>query len=96
MKKYCLVFYFMDGIDPVTKQYLIFSTIISMIISFFFNFFLVNFLENSFILYGFPLGLKGTTGLINLFYRLINTLVVGLLLIVPMYLFLNWIKSKLP
>lgn len=85
-----------NGIDPVVKQYAIFAFIVSVIISFVINFFIVNLLENSFILYGFPISLKGIEGFTNFLYRLINTLITSLILVIPVYLFLNWIKSRVP
>lgn len=84
------------GIDPVTRQYIIFSAIVSFILSFFINFFIVNLLQNSFILYGFPLSLQGIEGFTNFIYRVINTIVVGVILIIPVYLLLNWLKTRVP
>jgi hypothetical protein len=81
--------------NPDVKQYAIFSLIVSMIISFFINFYIVNLLENSFILYGFPISLKGVEGFANTLYRFINTIVVGIFLSVPMYFFLDWLKRRM-
>lgn len=84
----------MDNIDPATKQYLIFSLIVSMILSAIINFALIEVLSHSF-LYGFPVSLTDTTGLGNFLARVINTAVQGLILLPLVYYgFRYWITRR--
>lgn len=84
----------MDNIDPATRQYIIFSLIISMIISAVLNFALVEVLSGSF-LYGFPVNLSTTSGIGNFLGRIINTAVQGLILLPLVYYgFRYWIRRR--
>lgn len=73
-----------DNIDPATKQYLIFSLVISLIISALINFAFIEMLAGSFA-YGFPVNLNTSTGLSNFVGRIINTIVQGLILLPMIY-----------
>ena len=82
-----------DDINPAVKQYLIFSAVIAVIVSLIVNFSLIESLKGT-PFYGFPVSLAGTEGFINLVYRLINTLIEGLLLIIPVYLIIQWLMTR--
>lgn len=82
-----------DNIDPVTKQYGIFSIIISLILSFIINFLLIETLKGTFA-YGFPINLTGAEGFTLFFYRIVNTLVEALFLIVPIFVAIKWFLNR--
>jgi hypothetical protein len=79
--------------DPAKQQYLILSAIISFIISFILNFPLNDFIQaaNAF---GFPFSTANSSGIASLFIQLINTVVMGGFLIVPMYMFFDYVNNR--
>ncbi len=79
--------------DQITRQYLIFAATIGGIISFIFNFFIIELVRNT-PLYGFPIGLGETVGIINLLFKLTNTIVIGAALTVPVYYVLIWLERR--
>jgi len=83
----------MDGIDPAVKQYLIFSFVIGIIVGVLVNFLLIEGVKGSFA-YGFPIVLNGVEGIANFLYRVINTVVLGGLLTIPIYLGLKWLQTR--
>jgi hypothetical protein len=83
----------MDNINPAVKQYLIFSAVIALIVSLIVNFMLIESLKGT-PFYGFPVNLTGSEGLGNFFYRIINTIVESLLLIIPVYLIIQWLLTR--
>ncbi len=83
----------MDEINPAVKQYLIFSAVIAVIVSIIVNFMLIESLKGT-PFYGFPINLTGTEGITMFFYRIINTLIEGLLLIIPVYLIIQWLMTR--
>ena len=83
-----------DNIDPATKQYIIFSAVVSLLISIFINFIFVNLMTGTFA-YGFPINLGASEGIVNILLRTINTVIIGLFLTVPIYyLIIWWIKRE--
>lgn len=82
----------MDGIDPAVKQYLIFSFVIGIIVGVLVNFILIEGVKGSFA-YGFPIVLNGVEGFANFLDRVINSLVLGALLTIPIYLGLKYIQT---
>jgi hypothetical protein len=83
----------MDGINPATKQYWIFSGVISLIVSAIYNFGVINILEKTFI-YGFPISLAGTEGFQNFIARLLNTIIMGLILTPLTFFFFKWLETR--
>ncbi len=83
----------MNGVDPAKKQYFMFATVISIIISVILNFMFVGSLEGSF-LYGFPFSLEGAGDATAFIYKILNSLIMAIFLIVPVYYFINWIQNK--
>lgn len=79
--------------DEAKKQYFIFSIIITLILSFIINFFLSGSLNGP-IVSGFPFSVVGIEGFTSIFYRLINTIVMTLLLVVPVYYGLMWLITR--
>lgn len=82
-----------DSTDPAKQQYFIFSVIIAIFLALFINFFFVNYLEGT-LFYGFPISLEETSGITAFFYRVINSIVYGLVLSVPVYYGIMWLASK--
>jgi len=83
----------MDNIDPVTKQYAIFSLIIGSILSFILNFLVVDIFKGT-ILDGFPLNLGGATGVIAFFYKIIDTLFLAAIFAVPVYMLIMYLLKR--
>lgn len=83
----------MDNIDPAVKQYIIFSLVISLIIGVLVNFVLIEGVKGSFA-YGFPIVLNGVEGVLNFVYRIVNTVILGLLLTVPVYFGIKWLQTR--
>ena len=83
----------MDNIDPVTKQYAIFSLIIGLIISFILNFMIVDIFKGT-LLYGFPLNLGGVSGIVSILYKLIDTLFIGAVFAVPVYMLIMYLLKR--
>lgn len=79
--------------DPAVKQYIIFSFVISIILGFLVSFVLVEGVRGGFA-YGFPINLNGAEGFTGIIYRLINTIVLGFLFTIPVYLGLKWLQTR--
>ncbi len=79
--------------DPAKKQYLIFSAILALIISFILNFFFFGLLQGP-IISGFPFNVTEATGVTAFFSRLVNTIVLGGFLTIPIYYFLQWLQNR--
>ncbi len=79
--------------NPATKQYLIFSLIISFILSIILNFFFFSLTEGS-IFTGFPLSLEGKEGFANFLIKSINTGIFTIVLIVPVFLGIQWFLKR--
>jgi hypothetical protein len=80
-------------INPAVKQYLIFSAVIATIVSAIVNFALIESLKGT-PFYGFPINLTGAAGIAEFFSRIINTLIEGALLIIPVYLIIQWLMRR--
>jgi hypothetical protein len=80
--------------DPTKQQYIIFAAIVSLIVAIFLNFTVIGAIPGLFV-QGFPLNAFGATGVGLFFIRIVNSLVMGALLVVPMYYFLQWILKKM-
>lgn len=83
----------MENIDPATKQYIIFSLIVSIILAAIINFVLVEMVANTFA-YGFPINLKGAEGFSGFISRVINTVVQGLILSPMVYYGLKYLQNR--
>ncbi|MEO6728639.1 MAG: hypothetical protein ABIM99_01830 [Candidatus Dojkabacteria bacterium] len=79
--------------DPAVKQYLIFSLVIGVIAGVLINFILIEGVKGSFA-YGFPIVLNGVEGIANFLYRIINSLILGALLTIPIYLGLKYLQTR--
>jgi asparagine N-glycosylation enzyme membrane subunit Stt3 len=79
--------------DSAKKQYWIFAAILALIASIFLNFTIIGSAAGPFV-EGFPISVYQAEGGGVFFSRLINSVVMGLLLVVPMYYLLNWIFKK--
>ena len=64
-----------------------------MLVSFVLNFFFAGLLNVAFVS-GFPINVVEATGFADLVARVVNTVVIGALLAVPMYYFLFWLQDK--
>lgn len=83
----------MDGIDPATKQYIIFSLVISLIIGVIINFVLIEAVRGTFA-YGFPINLNGVEGIVNFIDRIINTVVIGGFITFPVYFGIKYLQTR--
>lgn len=83
----------MESVDPAKKQYFIFSLVIAFIISIFYNFVLINITEGSAI-YGFPMSLVDLEGANLVLARTVNTVIIGTLLSIPVYMGLMWLQTR--
>ncbi|MEP7103767.1 MAG: hypothetical protein ABI721_03600 [Candidatus Dojkabacteria bacterium] len=79
--------------DPAVKQYIVFSFVISLILGVLVNFILIEGVKGTFA-YGFPINLNAVEGVLNFVYRVINTLILGALLTVPVYLGLKYLQTR--
>jgi len=79
--------------DPAKKQYFIFSLIIAILFSFFINYFVAGSLEGP-VIGGFPIEVHNASGLTGFLYRLVNTLITGIFLSVPVYYGVMWLQNK--
>lgn len=79
--------------NPATKQYIIFSAIISFILSFLLNFFFFNLTKGS-LFTGFPISLDGKEGFTEFFLRSVNTGIFTVALIIPVYLGIQWLLTR--
>jgi hypothetical protein len=83
----------LDDIDPSVKQYMVFSFVVAMIVSFVINFTLMEGVRGTFA-YGFPINLNEIEGIASFFARIVNTLVMGLFLTIPMYFVFKWLRER--
>lgn len=79
--------------NPATKQMLIFSFVISLIASAVINFLIVEILKTTF-LYGFPINLASTSGIGTFLSRVINTVVVGIILLPAVFYGVKYLQSR--
>ena len=83
----------MDNVDSVTKQYILFSLVIGFILSFILNFIIIDIFKGT-LIYGFPLGLSGVEGITSLIFKLINTIVLGLIIAIPVYMTIMYFLKR--
>ena len=79
--------------NPATKQYLIFSFIVGILLSIIINFVLIDIIKGTF-LYGFPISLNGVDGFLNFLFRVINTLLIGTFLVIPMFYIIKELNRR--
>lgn len=83
----------MDSTDPIKKQYFLFSIVVSVILSLIINFLMVDFLKGS-LFYGFPFDLSEASGVGAFFFRVLNSLVYSVVLVVPVYYGFWWLANR--
>lgn len=79
--------------DPGKRQYLIFAGILALMVSGIISFFFSGILEGPFIS-GFPIAISTLEGIARFMAQLVNTVVLGAMLTVPMYYLLSWLNQK--
>lgn len=79
--------------DSTTKQYILFSFVVSIVISLIANFIIINGLKGT-MFYGVPISLVNASGFGEFIIRIINSLVMALFLTLPMYWFMIWAYKR--
>lgn len=79
--------------DSSTKQYIIFSFVVSVVISLIANFIIINGLKGT-PLYGIPINLANSAGFGEFLLRILNTLIMSVFLTLPVFWFLIWAYKR--
>lgn len=79
--------------DEAKKQYFIFAIIVTVVVSLVINFFLYGNVQGP-VIGGFPLTVAGVEGITAFLYRIINTVVTSLILVVPVYYGIMWLVTR--
>jgi hypothetical protein len=79
--------------DPAKQQYFKMAIIIAFLISITLNFVFNDFIQLT-TTFGFPFSTKDSSGIESLIIQSINTVAMGFFLVVPVYMFLDWLNHR--